>query len=943
MRRVPIRLFTALILLILSLPALALDLTGQLEGRVTDVDGLAVPGVTVNLTSPQMQGGRSAETGPDGDFRFVGLPPGDYRVEAVKAGFNTAVVTATVSSGLTTRADITLEVAVAGEALVVESTAPVVDTSSVRSGVVVSKQMLRDIPNPGRDYQTATTLAPGVVDNGTGNNNIRGSWARGNQYYVDGVNTTDPLTNTFSMNMNYDAIEEVQVITGGMDAEYGRSMGGAIQIVTRSGGNEYHGDLQFLSSGTKTQVYKPLADEIDAYDENGNGRIDPDEQPDSIDRSLAINFGGPVLKDELWFFTSVQGNLNVSTARVPDSVGRPAEFPMQSRKWRSAYLFGKLTWKPNTDHRIWIHAQGDPTDIENADADPYTLPSAENWWQQGGWLSSIGEQWTPNADTIVDAQISASNSYIRSRPIQWKTQCTGYDEYGWCKNADEILASSEFGSWEAADADGFSYGPETTAYYTKRKRYSGSFAYTRFAHLLGKHQLKTGLQGDWLSSYEVIPGQDTYGIVYYTYTGDDPADLSSYVPSQRYLWEDNGETTLSGMIGSWYVQDRYNPVDRLTIRPGLRVDYSQFFNADGESVFDTVTFAPRFGAAYDLTGDGRTRVHAYYGRFYDSGWLEISSILSRGGSYSVSSWSDQENDWSSSPSTVSSDVVLLHDDIKNPNSDEYDVGIARDLGGGWGLDLGFTYKYTRNMWEDDEVNAIYDETGSEMIGTRDGTGELRYRLRTPDEAFVRYTSVELQANKQFDEHWGMIASYTWSRAYGRARNDLSQGMTPVQFDFAPQQQYEVGLMPYDVPHSIKIAGSWREPWALDLTSNTALGYLFGWNYQISSGTPYRPAYYNSVYGGWYNHDEPIDGDYRLPAYSRLDLKAGLTIAAGQTTWDLTAECFNVFNDRTVTAVQSAAYDPNGDPLVDSDGHIQFGSPLARQQPRYFQFGLRGEF
>ena len=109
--------------------------------------------------------------------------------------------------------------------MLIEADTPVVDTTSTRTGAVMTKEMLRDIPNAGRDYQGAMNFAPGVVDNGSGNPNMRGGLSYGNQYYVDGVNTTDPLTNTFSMNMNFDAIDEVRssqaVWTLSMDVAWG--------------------------------------------------------------------------------------------------------------------------------------------------------------------------------------------------------------------------------------------------------------------------------------------------------------------------------------------------------------------------------------------------------------------------------------------------------------------------------------------------------------------------------------------------------------------------------------------------------------------------------------------------------------------------------------------------------------------------------------------------
>jgi hypothetical protein len=935
-----LRALLPLLLLLLSVPALAVELTGQLRGTISDEDGLPIPGVVVNLSSPAMQGGRNAETDAEGRYRFLALPVGQYDVEVLKAGFSKAEATVRVAAGSTVTIDLVLTLARAGAEIEVVAAKPTVDVTATRTGLTVTRQMLRDIPNPGRDYQSATSLAPGVVDNGTGNPNVRGSVSYGNQYYVDGVNTTDPMTNTFSMNMNLDAIEEVQVITGGMDAEYGRAMGGAVNIVTRSGGNTVSADAQVLYR-PNVQLYTPLPEEVESADLDGNGQIDRYELPEVQDQQIALNVGGPIVKDRAWFFTGVQLNNYVTTPVVPPEVQRPGDEPMQSREWRSAYLFGKITLKPADGHRVWLHGQTDPTNINNDSGNVYTLPSAEGWWQQGGWLASLGHQWTPDAKTILDTQVSTSNSYINVRPMAWQ-DCTSYDEAGLCEQWQELIEATEIGaSWTADDPDGFSYGPAKDAYYTDRRRSSLVFGATRFVDFLGSHALKAGIQADLMSTHTIRPGYEN-GVEYWSHDGD-PTNLEGYSPSSIEVAENNLEASVSGRIASFYLQDAWQPIDRLTVRPGVRVDMSAFINGDGEKVFSDLTLSPRFGLAYDLSGDGTTRVHAYYGRFYDSGFLEVADLLTKTGSIAGYNWSEQTGTWSEVPAYSYSSSFLAYDDLQSPHSDEIDLGVEKDLGDGWAVGTNFTYEKATNLWEDDEVNLIWNDDGTEVLGSRDGTGETYYRLRTPDDAFVEYTALEFSANRQFDK-WAMISSYTWSRAYGRTRDDLTYGSASATYDIAPQaEDVEVGLMPYDTPHAIKIAGSYRDAERWELGKQGAVGYLFGWNFEMSSGLPYRGLYYNDYYGGWYNYQEPLDGNYRLPAYQRLDLKTGISLVQGRTNWDLTIECFNALNNRSVNDVYITRDNPDGTPFVDDEGTPYFGQAQGWQSPRYFQLGLRGEF
>ena len=899
--------------------AWAVELTGQIRGQITDTDGLAVPGAMVTVSSPVMQGTKEAQTDGEGRYRFVGLPPGEYTITITRSGFGAVQRSARVFAGQIISVDATIDPQV-GEEMVVLDTRPVVDVTTTQTGTNLSKEVLRDIPNAGRDYQSSAGLAAGVV--GGGNPNMRGGVSYGNQYFIDGVNTTDPLTNTFSTNMNFDAIEEIQVITGGMDAEYGRALGGAVNVITRSGGNELESDFQFLYNSTATQVYKPLPDE------------NPDETPENTRATLALNLGGPILKDKVWFFTSVQGIFQKYTPFIPDGVDRPQ--PMQVEDWRSLYLFGKITIRPNGQHRIWVQGQADPTNIENASRDIYTLPSNEIRWRQGGWLGSIGHQWTPSDTVLVKTQLYAQNSYLNFRPIQWD-DCTDYDDVGGCNQS-----FGDGNAWLAYDPDGFSSGQYPYAYYSERNRYSLNSDASFFFSLLGEHQAKVGVQLDLASSYSVYPGFEN-GLEYWSYTTT-PDDLDSYVPTQLIQYNSNQEASFTGTLLSWFVQDVWQPVSRLTVRPGVRFDASNMVDDEGNSVYKTFNAALRLGLAYDLRGDGRTRLHAYHGRFYDPGFLEISSLLAKqDGGYSAYAWDERTGDWSESPSFSVASQFLQHDDLKTPYSDEFDLGLEHDVGGGWSVGGVLTYEETHNLFEDDEVNLIWNEAGTEVIGSRDGTGDTYYRLRTPDEIYSTYTSLEFQANKQFDEKFGMGSSYTWSRSMGMYRDDQTYGLASPSFDIDPQIQYERGLSDFDIPHNVKIWGSYRDPYLWTISEQTAIGALFGWNFRMRSGYPYRPLYYTDFYGDWYSFAGSNDGTYRLPAFQQTDLKVGLTLAQGRTTWDLTAECFNAFNNRGVTSVSTVYDNPDGSIRTDEDGLVRFGQANGRQSPRYFQRGLRGEF
>lgn len=916
-------MFTSSLLLALvaTRPALAVEVTGQIRGEVVDADGLSVPGATVSVESPNFLGGATAQTDEDGRFRFVALPPGEYTVTILKSGFLGYKASGVlVVSGGVAEFTANLRLANGGEELTVQAVKPTVDTQKVQTGAVLTRETLRDIPNQGRSYQSATAFAPGVT--GGANPNVRGAFNDGNQFFVDGVNNTDPMTGTFSQNMNFDAIEEVQVITGGMDAEYGRSLGGAINIVTRSGGNEFHGDAQLLYTNKSIQIYEPLPDETPI-----------EELPDYYGASLALNLGGPIVKDKLWFFASLQGDLKEDAVSL--ALERPEGQDPLPRIWRSGYWFGKLTWAPTSKHRVWLQAQGDPTYIENTEVyygSPYTLPAGETIQEQGGFLVSAGHIFTPSSKTILQSQLYFQRSDISFYTVQCKGSA-GREAIETC------ITGLGDKRWLAWDPDGFNGGAFPYGYLSNRYRTSAQSSLTQYLDFLGEHEIKVGANAEYLINDDAFPGEGD--IIYKTYGEGGPYDIDGYENIALVGYSGDEESFLTGLLVSAYAQDVWNPFPRLTIRPGVRMDYSQINDDVGELAYSSVTFAPRFGVAYDLTDDGKTRVHGYYGRFYDTGYLALSSLLhKRAYGYSVTYWDEKAGDWAAEPAVESVGNNLRADNLQNPYSDEFDVGVGRDVGGGWGIDATFTYERATRFWEDDEVNLIWNADGTDVVGSRDGTGETVYRIITPEDVYTSYTSVEIAVAKQFDENFGVIGSYTWSRAYGTNDAQYASGT----LDIPEQTAFETGLLSYDRTHNLKFAGSIRKPDAWAISDSVKIGLLAGWNFWAMSGTPYSPRYYNAYYGGWSNLRDPVDGTYRLPMQSQTDLKGGVTLMAGRTTWDLTVEVFNVFDDRTVTGVETAYGNEAGDgPYLGDDGFPVFGTALTRQDPRYIQLGLRGEF
>src|SRR5438477_6949903 len=265
--------------------------TGAIVGTIKQ-GGNPLPGVTVEVRSPSLQGVRTEVTDAAGNFRFSLLPSGNYSLTATLQGFNTVKQqNIQVELNSTKTLDVTMAAAVS-EVITVTGAAPVVDVTTAQSGVNVSAQTLQALPI-GRNFTAVMQIAPGVQGDATGAV-VYGSSGAENEYIVDGLNLTGISAGTNVKNVNMNFIQEEQVLTGGLPAEYGRLTGGAIIAVTKSGSNEFHGD-------------------VFGYDAGGGLLANPKYQTKLPETSTTIpdisqqydfgaNLGGYIMKDRLWFF-----------------------------------------------------------------------------------------------------------------------------------------------------------------------------------------------------------------------------------------------------------------------------------------------------------------------------------------------------------------------------------------------------------------------------------------------------------------------------------------------------------------------------------------------------------------------------------------------------------------------------------------------------------------
>ena len=326
--------------------------TGSIEGAVTDPNGASVKGATITVTSPNMMSSKTATTGDDGRYVVSALPPGKYKVEVEASGFSKYEKSdVPVNLGRSTGVDPQLTLATATATVNVTGGAAV-DIAQNTTGSNVSTEQFSNFPTQ-RTVQGLYTIAPTVTRSGlrdaTGRDrdpSVGGSSGPENNYILDGVNTSDPAFGGSGANLPFEFVQEVEIKTGAYGAEYGKSTGGIFNVITKSGGNEFHGDL-FGYGTTKGLVRSVKNFPFTGSAANGYSETD-----------IGGDIGGPIIKDKLWFF----GAFNPQR-RTNYYLTQTFFAPVQNKVTIPFYA-GKITWALNSKNTFTASTFGDFTKVE---------------------------------------------------------------------------------------------------------------------------------------------------------------------------------------------------------------------------------------------------------------------------------------------------------------------------------------------------------------------------------------------------------------------------------------------------------------------------------------------------------------------------------------------------------------------------------------------------
>jgi outer membrane receptor protein involved in Fe transport len=418
-----------LIMLALLSPAAAQSLTtGAVQGVITDAATReSLSGVTVVATSPAMQGSQAAITDESGQYKITNLPPGSYTITCYYADL-IVQRTLDVSANQTSPGYVALDTTKAGgEIIVIDSKAPAIDPTATTQGITIDGEYTRRLPT-GRSYESVLTAAAGGGEDDAGAT-FSGSSSLENQYIVDGVNTTTLVYGQLGSPVINDFIEQTEIITGGYNAEFGRSTGGVINVVTKTGSNEFRGSVfAYASPGALMARATPTPTQ--------SASIDSESQLD-YDADIGFEIGGPIVRDRLWFYAGLAPHAEreqvsrITKRRVDaDADGIPDVDPetgflvfeeldrQQLETNTTSYPFvGKLNLAITPEHQGSVSIVGNGGAADDFDLDG--VPAATRF-EDHAITTDVAARWTSKLNdnkTELEALVGWHRSSFRQDPL----------------------------------------------------------------------------------------------------------------------------------------------------------------------------------------------------------------------------------------------------------------------------------------------------------------------------------------------------------------------------------------------------------------------------------------------------------------------------------------------------------------------------------------------
>jgi hypothetical protein len=918
----------ATIAVVMSPCATAQTIHGDIEGRVTDHAGAALAGAAIVLKSPALIGRQSTVADARGEFRFLILPPGTYTATFSLAGYQTwRQLNIKVGIDTTVRLDAVMEPAFTGE-IMVTAESPLVNTTDTTIGVDVSKDFFLDLPTE-RDYASVTTVTPGVQDDRSGQT-FYGSTGAENAYYIDGANTTEIERGQQGMELNFEFIDEVQVKSGAYSAEYGHSTGGLINVITRSGGNEFHGDVfGYYEAGS---LRAPLSGDAE------QGSVGKTSKTVGVVHSdYGADLGGYIVKDRLWFFAAYDRVDNRDTNEVLDDYGAVVpgapvageRFPYDTT--RDLFAF-KLTWRPAANHSLSGSIFGNPTVDEGA-YDHFAAPPTY-------YLEKIltgGTDGAVNYDGVLGQNVVLSARYAVHNQ-KTEMEGTGFDLTGYFDRTDPFGTGVVAVGWEGVESGWGSFFEEDFG----RQQYNVDLSWF-VGNVAGSHELKIGAEYEDLSVSDITTVSGPVGAFVvrlrcnpnFQYCGE----TNEYEYYYRHAFGTYNDTidpehaTADDIVKrnaidtptenfAAYIQDRWQVVPNLTLDLGVRWSRQRLYNGLGTVQTEIEdNWAPRLGFVWDFLGNGRSKLFGHWGRFYESIPMDIVIRAFGGGPHSIWNYNFSDEEWDiqqAPPGQAPRPSQFLpgnyyapvDPNLRGQYLSEWALGTEYQLSPDYAISLSLIRRNLDRIVEDamttDQIYYIGNPSEGLMTHSSDiawlyayygvippcSDGTLDCHIREIPKPRREFTGVELAVRKRLSNNFQFIASAMWSRLEGNYDGNFQASTGQLDpninsaYDYADFSINNEGLLSNDRPWQFKFDGIYR--FGFGLTTGLSTYYR--------SGTPVTAMGYCEWYNNWEYYLSERGAFGRTDAEWEADLHFGYPVKLGRNLeLNLLVDIFNVFN------------------------------------------------
>jgi hypothetical protein len=618
-----------LLVLCFGLGGFAQERFGSISGTVADSSGAIVSEAAVTIVNNDTNRTFTTKTRSDGTFLAPDMEPGRYTVRVEKTGFSRfEAPSVAVLVGRTSNLTATMRVGTKEQIVEVSGAAPIIDTTSTMIAHNVTIEELNTLPK-GRNFTEVAVFSPSVnTGQLEGGYQINGASGAENSYYIDGVATNSMIDGSARQSATFDYIQEVQVKTTGLDAEYGGALGGVVSAVTKSGGNTYHGDLHLYTYGNKFSAGPTERMQLDPNTLT-SFQYFQDRKNKSDYYEFGGSLGGPIIKDKLFFYTAAspkwarQRN-EYQFADGPGSMARSAS----QMNW-----FSKLSYQPISKLRLNFSYLYTPQSMTGSlyGYNSYAPNRSTNTLSNAKAVSGLG-YFQPETSYTGEADYTLTNSSVLSLKAgrYWLDfKDTGVDanqSYWWRTSSIGIQGAPQFGANYATPTAAKVLHDLTTRTYIQAD-------FSQLVRFAGQHNFKFGL-GTAKSVNNVNDSSFGPNGRINLFWGQSCKICGGTTGAYGYYSVEDGATR--GSAGSnvthIYVQDSYKIFNRLVVNAGIRLEKETIpsFRPDIKKYAFQFGFgdkvAPRIGASYDLLGNGKVKVSGGWGRFYD--WTKYD--LARG-------------------------------------------------------------------------------------------------------------------------------------------------------------------------------------------------------------------------------------------------------------------------------------------------------------------------